>query len=297
VAGGPSAEQLRAMAEHRGMKLLRSRKRTPGVGDYGRYGLTDADGKALLGIGKEGLTATSRAIEDFLRGSALSTWKMSAETTPDAKPPKTKKKPASEDNADDDGPVRRKAKTASSPRRAPSSPRGSAPPPREKRPRPSTPVLRIVSNEDPEKAPARPLQIRAAKAADAPGVAKLLGQLAGPKQDAGQVAENIASLRKAKGQLVVAERGAIVGCCAWTVVPTIQRGPVGRVTLLLVDKEHRREGIATAMVDAAAAALATRGCREVEAMSAIMVNNAHNFFRSSKFEQKSYRFVRPIFAD
>lgn len=296
VAGEPSAEQLRAMAEHRGMKLLRSRKRTPGVGDYGRYGLTDGDGKALLGVGKEGLTATSGEIEGYLRGSALSTWKMSAETTPDAKPPKKKNKPAPRDIFEDDGPVRRKAKTASSPRPAQSSPRVSAAPPREQRPRPSTPVLRIVPNE-PEKVPARPLQIRAANAADAPGIAKLLGQLAGPKQDAAQVAKNMASLRKAKGRLVVAERDAILGCCAWTVVPTIQRGPVGRVTLLLVDKGHRREGIATALVDAAAAALAKRGCREVEAMSDIMVNNAHNFFRSSKFEQKSYRFVRPVVAD
>jgi len=40
----PNAEQLRAMAEHRGMKLVRSRKRTPGVGDFGKYCLTDAGG-------------------------------------------------------------------------------------------------------------------------------------------------------------------------------------------------------------------------------------------------------------
>lgn len=296
MAGEPSAEQLRAMAEHRGMKLVRSRKRTPGVGDFGKYGLIGVDGKALLGIGNEGLTATPQEIEAFLRGSALSTWKMSAETTPDAKPAKKKTTPP-EDSAEDDAPVRRKAKTAPPRRPAASEPRRSASPSREERPRPSTPVLRIVPKEEPESAPTPPLRIRAAKAADAPGVAKLLGQLAGPTPDARQVADNIASLRKAKGQLVVAERDAIVGFCAWTVVPTIQRGPVGRVTLLLVDKEYRRRGIATAMVDVAANALAKTGCREVEAMSDIMVNNAHNFFRSSKFEQKSYRFVRPIDAD
>lgn len=289
----PNAEQLRAMAEHRGMKLVRSRKRTPGVGDFGKYGLTDAGGKALLGIGNEGLTATGQEIEAYLRGSALSTWKLSAETTPDAKPPNNKK-PTSEDHNDDDAPVRRKAKAVSSPRPASEKRRRRAPPPQTERPRPSPPVLRVVPKAEPKQEPAPPLLIRAAKAADATSVAKLLGQLTGPRPDARQVTDNIAALRKAKGQLVVAEQDGIVGCCAWIIVPTIQRGPVGRITLLLVDKAHRRDGIATALVDAAANALAKTGCREVEAMSDIMVANAHNFFRSSKFEQKSYRFVRPI---
>jgi len=287
----PTAEQLRAMAEHRGMKLVRSRKRKPGVGDFGKYGLTDAGGKALLGIGDAGLTATALEIEGYLRGSAINTWKLSAETTPDAKP--AKKKPAPDAGAAEGGPVRRKAKTASPLRPAPTKGRSSAPPKAE-RPRPSTPVLRIVQDEEPETEPAPPLRIRAAKAADAPGVAKLLSQLAGTKPDARHIAENMISLRKAKGEIVVAEREAIVGCCAWSVVPTIQRGPVGRITLLLVDKPLRRDGIATALVDAAVRALAKTGCEEVEAMSDIMVNNAHNFFRASKFEQKSYRFVRRI---
>ena len=287
----PTADQLRAMAEHRGMKLVRSRKRTPGVGDFGKYGLTDAGGKALLGIGDAGLTATAQEIESYLRGSALSTWKLSAETTPDAKP--AKKKPTPDVSAEEDAPVRRKAKTASPPRPAPPKGRSSAPT-RAERPRPETPVLRIVPKDEPETEPAPPLRIRSAKAADAPGVAKLLNQLTGAKPDAGQVGANMVSLRKAKGEIVVAERDAIIGCCAWSVVPTIQRGPVGRITLLLVDKQHRRDGVATAMVEAAVKALAKTGCGEVEAMSDIMVNNAHNFFRASKFEQKSYRFVRKV---
>lgn len=296
MAEEPSAEQLRAMAEHRGMKLVRSRKRTPGVGDFGKYGLTDAAGKALLGIGDDGLTATAQEIEAYLRTNALGSWKISAETTPDAKPIK-KKKPPPDDAAEDDAPVRRRTTTASTHRPIQPTSRKSATSPREERPRPSTPVLRIVPKEEPAPTPVPELRIRTAKDADASGVAKLLAQLAGPTPDAREVAANIAALRKAKGRLIVAERDVIVGCCAWTVVPTVQHGPVGRITLLLVDKPHRREGTATAMVDAATAALARTGCREVEAMSDIVVNNAHNFFRSSKFEQKSYRFVRAIDAE
>ena len=35
-------QKLRDMAEHRGLKLLKSRKRKPSSGDYGKFGLTDA---------------------------------------------------------------------------------------------------------------------------------------------------------------------------------------------------------------------------------------------------------------
>ena len=73
-----AADELRDMAANRGLRLVASRKRTPGRGDYGRYGLKDArSGKAVLGIGKAGLTATPEEILDFLRGNGASTWKSS----------------------------------------------------------------------------------------------------------------------------------------------------------------------------------------------------------------------------
>ena len=52
-------DALRDMAENRGCKLVRSRVRTPGRGDYGKFGLKDAKtGKEVFGFGKKGLTAT-----------------------------------------------------------------------------------------------------------------------------------------------------------------------------------------------------------------------------------------------
>lgn len=281
-------DQLRAMAEHRGLKLLRSRKRTPDVGDFGKYGLTDAAGKALLGVGDDGLVASAKEIEDYLRGSALSTWKLSAETTPDAKPPK--KKVLVTGSGEEDGPVRRRKVAPEDRGSAPRVPPREVKPPRTLPPAPSKPVLRIVPKDEPE----RPLHIRPAAAADAPVVAKLLGQLADTKVEASRVTGNLEALRKARGQLLLAEREGVIGCCAWAVVPTVQHGAIGRITLLLVDKKHRRTGVATAMLAAVETALARAGCDEVEAVSDIMVNNAHNFFRALKFEQKSYRFVRPV---
>jgi GNAT superfamily N-acetyltransferase len=71
-------DQLREMAANRGCKLVKSRLRTPGKGDYGRFGLKDAKtGKALIGIGDKGLTASPEEIIAFLRGGAASGWKSS----------------------------------------------------------------------------------------------------------------------------------------------------------------------------------------------------------------------------
>lgn len=87
-------EALREMAENRGCKLVRSRIRTPGRGDYGRFGLKDAkSGKEVLGFGKTGLTATAAEVETYLRGGATSAWKSSVGKTPVRKKPAAKAAP------------------------------------------------------------------------------------------------------------------------------------------------------------------------------------------------------------
>lgn len=298
-----SDDQLREMALHRGLKLIKSRRRKPGTGDYGKYGLTDVAGKPLLGIDDDGLTASAEDIQEYLRTSELSTWKQSAETTPD-RPALPKKLSAPEPEVDDI-PVRRRSKSASAERPVPRAREEPAPAPRkgarDTRPKPA---LRIVPKAEPEPtrapepkpkpAPEPVLHVRAAAPADADALAALLSQLSGVSLGSAEVADNLAAARKAKAGMVVAELGDIIGCCGWAVVATVHRGPIGRLTVLLVDKGHRRKGIGTAMLVDAETALAKAGCRQVEAMSDITINNSHNFFRSLKFEQASYRFVRDI---
>ncbi|SOB88186.1 Cupin domain-containing protein [Sphingomonas guangdongensis] len=88
------SDRLREMAAHQGLKLRTSRRRKPG-GDFGRYGLSDAAGKAVFGIGEDGLEATPAAIERFLRDRTRSTWQRStkglkrvkATPAPDPPPP------------------------------------------------------------------------------------------------------------------------------------------------------------------------------------------------------------------
>ncbi|MBW8296403.1 GNAT family N-acetyltransferase [Sphingopyxis sp.] len=245
----------------------------------------------MLGIGESGLTATAQEVEAYLRGRALGTWKLSAETTSRAQPAK-KKDPV--EPRDEPSPVRRRAQrparagaTETKARR-----RAEAPP---KSPRsPAAPVLRIVAKEGSKAASAPNWHIRPAIVADAAALAVLLRQIAGARIERGDIAANIASLKRTKGGLVVAERDGVIGCCAWVVMPTIHRGLLGRLTLLLVDKRHRRSGIASAMMEPALEALASAGCGAVEAMSDIMIDNAHNFFRKRGYDQKSYRFVRAL---
>lgn len=86
------ADRLREAAANRGLKLVRSRIRTPGKGDYGRFGLTDASGRRLLGFGKSGLTATEEEIEDYLHKGAASDWKTSLRAAGAKPPPRPKRR-------------------------------------------------------------------------------------------------------------------------------------------------------------------------------------------------------------
>lgn len=98
---GETTEKLREMAVHRGLKLVASRRRKPG-GDFGKYGLNDAQGEPVFGVSEDGLTASAEAIEEYLRGATSTAWSKSAgsviaRATPKlrpAPPPKPKPKPA-----------------------------------------------------------------------------------------------------------------------------------------------------------------------------------------------------------
>lgn len=310
----PIDQKLRDMAEHRGLKLLKSRKRKPGSGDYGKFGLTDAEGKALLGISEKGLTASPEDIEAYLRKGATSTWKASAEATP-ARSPHLSKARAQDEEQDEEPVIRRQrgatdrvrdpgpAETASAPAA------GSRPASRasDKSAKPATRRRSKITGAAARKhdrqadAPAKPdpaaLEIRIAKSSDAAALSGLLRQLAAVKADELGIARNLEKLRKAGGGACIAEKGEIIGCCCWTSIQTLQHGLIGRITLLLVDKGQRRQGVGSALLNEACAALRKVGCSRIEAMSDIEISNAHNFFRALNFEQTSYRFARDMASD
>lgn len=244
-------EELREAARHRGLKLLTSRRRKPGTGDYGRFGLTDASGKALLGVGKDGLTATPDEIAGYLRAGAAATWAESARTAPARAVPK---------------PVKTERKRTARPIEA-------KPPKADPLPEPEP--------EPPSEPPEARLAIRKAKPADAASIAALTGS----EQD------RVRQAMQGRSAVFVAERDSLVGCVACQPVVTIQHGPIGRLTMIVVDEAERRQGIGRALIEAARTFLEKQDCTVVEMMSAIELRNANGFLRALGFQRHSYRFT------
>jgi ribosomal protein S18 acetylase RimI-like enzyme len=274
---------LKNMAANRGCKLVKSRKRTPGSGDYGRYGLKDgASDREVFGFGQDGLlTATPEEIEAFLRKGAVSDWKSSlAAAAAGAAPANDERTPIAK------GSAKPKAKA---PARAPA-------------PRPA-PKLRVVAEraetppppppQPPPPPPRRILKIREARPADAEALAALLGT-----EDAKALAARISVARKAgEPPLVADEGGALLGLCAFHALPLVHEAvPLGRLTFLLVAPDARRRGLGRALAEEAIARLADLGCVRVEALAEIELAAAPDFFRRLGWTRNAYRYTADVGA-
>jgi N-acetylglutamate synthase-like GNAT family acetyltransferase len=277
-------EALREAASHRGLKLVKSRKRTPGIGDYGFFGLTDGAGKPLFGIGETGLTASAQEIADYLRKGEASTWAESAKVTPArAKRDAQRQRPSSDEEASADPVIRqRQRKSAIAPEpKTPIRDRAAA--------SVAQPETKPVPKPAPKPDPEPELRIRTARAADAEVVTALLS-LIGFAGGARKIERAISAASARKEPILVADRGGVVGCLAWHAIPTVQAGPLARITAIVVEECRRRDGIGRALYDAAAMAIGKRGIDTIEAMSDVAVRNANGFYRAIGLTQIGYRF-------
>lgn len=252
----PQLDALAETARNRGLKLVRSRVRTPGKRRFGKAGLTDASGKPVFGMDAKGPIAAPEAVEEHLRNLEAQDWGASLGAA-EPRRKKTKVQPAN-----DTGPVTKRAA--------------------DRRPEPKP------------KPPAKP-QVRDAKPSDATRLVELIREL-GPEIDEKQVRKNLAALERSGDTPLVATLGEhLVGLCGVGYRVAIHRpAPLGRITALVVAREAQGKGIGRMLVEAAEQSMRKRGCYLVEVTSNDRRAEAHAFYRHMGFERTSIRFAKEL---
>lgn len=254
----PRLDELAESARNRGLKLVRSRVRTPGKRRFGKVGLTDASGKAVFGIDAKGPAAKPEDVEHYLRNLGAKDWGASLDVA--VLPRKRKPKKPVREAANDREPE---------PERVPPPP----PPPKPK-PRP---------------------KIRDAKPSDAPRLVELITEL-GHEITEKHVRRNLAALKKSgETPLVATLNKRVVAMCGISRRVVIHRpAPLGRITALIVSKEAQGEGIGRMLVDAAEEWMRKKGCQLVEITSNDRRAAAHAFYRHMGYERSSIRFFKKL---
>ncbi|HUP67001.1 MAG TPA: GNAT family N-acetyltransferase [Sphingomicrobium sp.] len=248
------SEELAEMARNRGLKLVKSRVRTPGKRRFGKVGLTDLKGKSVFGMDSKGPVGNPEDIENYLRNLGASDWGASLDV---AVLPR-KRKPS-------------KIAPANDPE-----------PPRERKPAPKPkpePVLAIRE--------AKPADARAiSQLIDYLGhplaekhVKKNLTALSKLKQ-----LPLVATLNK---QVV-----ALCGLSLMATVH--RDAPVGRISTLVVSKEAQGGGIGRMLVEEAEKRLKKAGCKILEVTSNDRRPAAHAFYRHLGYERTSLRFMKTL---
>jgi len=253
----PVLDALAESARNRGLKLVRSRVRTPGKRRFGKAGLTDNAGKAVFGMDEKGPNAKPEDVEEYLRNLGAKDWGASLDVA--VMPRKKKPKPA------------RTAANDAEP-----EPKREEPPPR------------------PPKPKSRP-KVREAKSSDAARLTELINTL-GHEVTEKEVRKNLNRLKKlGELPLVAVEDKTVVGVCGVHRMTAIHRpAPVGRITILVVAHQAQKRGIGRMLIDAAEQWCRDKGCAILEVTSNDRLGRAHAFYRHMGYERTSVRFCKNL---
>lgn len=262
-------DMLSEMARNRGLKLIRSRVRTPNKRRFGKAGLTDKNGNAVFGMDAKGPIGKPEDIENYLRNLGAQDWGASLDVAvlPRKRMP-TKLRKAANDREPAPAPPPPKTLKAPKPPKPPKAPK---PPPE--------PVVKI----------------REAKPSDAPDLVKLIALL-DHDVDAKGVRKRMTALGKQKlPQLVATLDKKVVGLVGIHAMVAIHRDQsVGRITILVVDEKARGRGIGGSLTEVAEKLLKKLGCGLVEVTSNDRLAKAHAFYRHLGYERTSMRFMKKL---
>ena len=250
----PDLDDLADAARNRGLKLVRSRVRTPTKRRFGKVGLTDKSGKPVFGMDAKGPTARPEEVEQYLRKLNMKDWGASLDVAaPQRKRTASKSPPA----AANDQP--------SKPKRAPKPKPPPKPQIRDAKPADAArlvQLIRFLGQEIDEKSVRRNLS--ALKKTGEPPLVATLGK-------------DVVGLCGVSARVMI-HRDA----------------PIGRISPLVVAEEAQGQGIGRMLVEAAEQWMRKRGCKLVEVTSNDRRAEAHAFYRHMGYERTSIRFAKKL---
>jgi GNAT superfamily N-acetyltransferase len=251
----PDLDAIADAARNRGLKLVRSRVRTPAKRRFGKVGLTDNSGKAVFGMDAKGPIAKPEEVQAYLRKLDAKDWGASLDVAAPQRKRKAKQPPRAPANDE-----------AERPKRAPPKP----------------------------KAPPKP-QIRNAKPADAPRLVELIRFLGHEIDEKSVRKNISTLKKDGEAPLVATMGEDVVGLCGISARVMIHRdAPIGRISPLVVAEEAQGDGIGRMLVDAAEAWMRRKGCKLVEVTSNDRRGEAHAFYRHMGYERTSIRFAKTL---
>lgn len=248
-------DELAEAARNRGLKLVRSRVRTPTKRRFGKVGLTDKSGKAVFGMDAKGPTAKPEDVQEYLRKLNLKDWGASLDVA---------------------APQRKRTGTGRTPRPA----ANDEPPKAERAPKP--------------KPPPEP-KIRDAKPGDAPRLVELVRLLDKEIDQKSLRTNLRLLKEAGETPLVATLGREVVGLCGVSARVMVHRAaPIGRISPLVVAEEAQGHGIGRMLVEAAETWMRKKGCNLVEVTSNDRRSEAHAFYRHMGYERTSIRFAKKL---
>jgi GNAT superfamily N-acetyltransferase len=138
-------------------------------------------------------------------------------------------------------------------------------------------------------------EIRPARQTDAIKLAQLITELGYPSQ-AGEVWSRIEKMPTETYETLVAVLdGDIAGFIGLLTLPVYEHShPIGWVLALCVSSDRQRQGVGTALVQAAEAHYRGRGVIDVRLHSGLQREDAHEFYEKMGFGKSGYRFKKKL---